>query len=142
MEMNETSRGEELFRDFYDWASHGEDGILYIGTPKPNGDGLVGIPLTKDGKPGWFSTNQVAIYVIHNSDDGSITEISIAIEDGLTYCDFDFQSEKGKSSTLGPKEYWRNELVGKHFYEAADRIMTNEYFEIEWSWFEEGIFGS
>lgn len=63
------------------------------------------------------------------------------IDDGLTYCDFDFQSELGKSSPLGPKEYWRNELVGKHFYEAADRIMTNEDFEIEWSWFEEGIFG-
>lgn len=132
---------DKLDPEFYAWASHGEDGILYIGTPQHNGNGLVDIPLTKGGKPGWFSTNEVAIYVTHYSDDGSIAAITMAIEDGLTYCDFDFRSEQGKSSPLGPKEYWRNELVGKHFYEAADRIMTNEDFEIEWSWFEEGIFG-
>ena len=140
--MNDYPKRKEPHRDFYGWATHGKDGILNIGTPGPNGDGLVGIPLTKDGKPGWFSTNEVAIYVTRYSHDGSIAEISIAIEDGLTYCDFDFQSEQGKSSPLGPKEYWRNELVEKHFYEAADRIMTNEDFEIEWSWFEEGIFGT
>ena len=91
--MNDDMRSKEPYREFYGWASHGEDGILYIGTPGPNGDGLVGIPLTKDGKPGWFSTNEVAIYVTRYSHDGSIAEISIAIEDGLTYCDFDFQSQ-------------------------------------------------
>ena len=79
--MNDYPKRKEPHRDFYGWATHGKDGILNIGTPGPNGDGLVGIPLTKDGKPGWFSTNQVAIYVIRNSDDGSITEISIAIEE-------------------------------------------------------------
>ena len=140
--MNDYPKRKEPHRDFYGWATHGKDGILNIGTPGPNGDGLVGIPLTKDGKPGWFSTNEVAIYVTRYSDDGSIAEISMDIEDGLTYCDFDFQSEQGKSSPLGPKEYWRNELVGKHFYEDENCIMTDEDFEFEWSLFEEGIYGN
>ena len=139
--MNDYPKRKEPHRDFYGWATHGKDGILSIGTPGPNGDGLVGIPLTKDGKPGWFSTNEVAIYVTRYSDDGSIAEISMDIEDGLTYCDFDFQSELGKSSPLGQKEYWRNELVGKHFYEDENLFMTNEDFEFEWSQFEDGIYG-
>jgi hypothetical protein len=139
--MNDYTKRKEPHRDFYGWATHGKDGILNIGTPGPNGDGLVGVPLTKDGRPGWFSTNEVAIYVTRYSDDGSIAEISMDIEDGLTYCDFDFQSEQGKSSPLGPKEYARNELVGKHVYEDDNRIMTNEDFEFEWSQFEEGIYG-
>jgi hypothetical protein len=139
--MNDDMRSKEPYREFYGWASHGEDGILNIGTPGPNGDGLVGIPLTKDGRPGWFPTNEVAIYVTRYSDDGSIAEISMDIEDGLIFCDFDFESEQGKSSPLGPKEYARNELVGKHFYEDENRIMTDEDFEYEWSLFEEGIYG-
>ena len=139
--MNNYPKRKEPHRDFYGWASHGQDGILNIGTPGPDGDGLVGIPLTKDGRPGWFSTNEVAIYVTRYSHDGSIAEISMDIEDGLIFCDFDFESEQGKSSPLGPKEYARIELVGKHFYEDEKRIMTDEDFEYEWSLFEEGIYG-
>ena len=138
--MNDYPKRKEPHRDFYGWATHGKDGILNIGTPGPNGDGLVGIPLTKDGKPGWFSTNEVAIYIIRNSDDGSIAEISIDIEDGLTYCDFDFQSELGKSSPLGPKEYWRSEQVGKYTYGVDNHLMTNEEFEAEWNEIDEGPF--
>ncbi len=84
--MNDYTKRKEPHRDFYGWATHGKDGILNIGTPGPNGDGLVGSP-------------------------------------------------------LGPKEYARNELVGKHVYEDDNRIMTNEDFEFEWSQFEEGIYG-
>ena len=45
-------------------ASHGDDGILRIGTPDADGNGVVEIPLTWDcGKPGWWEGNTIEVYV-------------------------------------------------------------------------------
>ena len=41
---------------------------------------------------------------------------------------------------LGPKEYWRSELVGKATNGLDNHLLTNEEFEEDWREFEEGCF--
>ena len=45
-------------------AFHGDDGILRIGTPDADGNGVVEIPLTwSGGQPGWWDDNSIQVYV-------------------------------------------------------------------------------
>ena len=76
-------------------ASHGTDGILRIGTPDADGNGVVEIPLTWDcGKPGWWEDNSLQVYVrrqehehINYDETGytrDIIEIHMVRHDGLS----------------------------------------------------------
>lgn len=74
-------------------ASHGDDGILRIGTPDADGNGVVEIPLTWDGKPGWWNIPTIEVYVrrqehehINYDETGytrDIIEIHMVRHDGL-----------------------------------------------------------
>ena len=126
--------------EFLGDAAHGDDGILRIGTPSSDGNGVVEIRLTKRNKPGWWHTNTVQVYVCRFSDDLSIAEIQMAQHDGLAEAELEFQNEQAYIYPLGPKEYWRSELVGKAAYGLDKHLMTNEEFEEDWYEFEEGCF--
>ncbi len=126
--------------EFLGDAAHGDDGILRIGTPRSDGSGVVEIRLTKRGEPGWWHTNTVQVYVCRFADDLSIAEIHIAQHDGLAEAELEFQNEQAYIYPLGPKEYWRSELVGKATYGLDKHLMTNEEFEDDWYEFEEGCF--
>ncbi len=126
--------------EFLGDAAHGDDGILRIGTPRSDGNGVVEIRLTKRSKPGWWHTNTVQVYVCRFSDDLSIAEIQMAQHDGLAEAELEFQNEQAYIYPLGPKEYWRSELVGKAAYGLDKHLMTNEEFEEDWYEFEEGCF--
>ena len=121
-------------------AAHGDDGILRIGTPRSDGSGVVEIRLTKRNKPGWWYTNTVPVYVSRWADDLSIVEIQMAQHDGLHDAELEYQNEQADIYPLGPKEYWRGELVGKAAYGLDKHFMTNEEFEEDWCEFEEGCF--
>jgi hypothetical protein len=47
----------------------------------------------------------------------------------------DAKNEEAERYPLGPKEYWRGEMVGKYRYGSDSHVMTNEEFEADW---EEG----
>jgi len=75
-------------------ASHGDDGILRIGTPDADGKGVVEIPLTwSGGNPGWWEGNTIQVYVRRQEHDHinyektgytrDIIEIHMARHDGL-----------------------------------------------------------
>ncbi len=118
-------------------AAHSDDGILRIGTPRSDGSGVVEIRLTKRGNPGWWSTETVPVYVRRWSDDLSIAEIQIAQHDGLAKAELEYQNELAEIYPLGPKEYWRSELVGKAIYGLDKHFMSNKEFEEDWHGFEE-----
>jgi len=113
-------------------ASHDDDGVLRIGTLRSDGTGVVEIRLAKGGNPGWWSTKTVPVYVRRWSDDLSIAEIQIASHDGLSQEELDQQNESAENYPLGPKEYWRSELVGKATFGLDNHLMTNEEFEEDW----------
>ncbi len=121
-------------------AAHGEDGVIRIGTPRSDGSGVVEIQLMKRGKPQWWYTNTVPVYVCRWEDDLSIAEIHMAQHDGLADAELEYQNELAEIHPLGPKEYWRSELVGKATCGLDKHLMTNEEFEEDWREFEEGCF--
>ena len=45
----------------------------------------------------------------------------------------EYQNEQAKIYPLGPKEYWRGEMVGKATYGVDNHLMTNEEFEEDWA---------
>ena len=118
-------------------AAHSDDGILCIGTPRSDGSGVVEIRLTKRGNPGWWYTKTVQVYVCRWADDLSIAEIQIAQHDGLAHAELEYQNECAEIYPLGPKEYWRSELVGKATYGLDGHFMSNEEFEEDWHECEE-----
>ena len=118
-------------------AAHSDDGILRIGTPRSDGSGVVEIRLTKRGDPGWWSSKTVPVYVRRWADDLSIVEIQMAQHDGLADAELEYQNESAAIYPLGPKEYWRSELVGKAIFGLDEHFMTNEEFEEDWHDFEE-----
>lgn len=118
-------------------AAHSDDGILRIGTPKSDGSGVVEIQLTKHTSPGWWTTKSVPVYVRRWADDLSIAEIQMAQHDGLDDAELEYQNECASIYPLGPKEYWRSELVGKAIFGLDKHFMTNEEFEEDWHDFKE-----
>ena len=123
--------------EFIGHAAHSDDGILRIGTPRSDGSGVVEIRLTKRGDPGWWSSKTVPVYVRRWADDLSIVEIQMAQHDGLTDAELEYQNESSAIYPLGPKEYWRSELVGIAKFGLDKHFMTNEEFEEDWHDFEE-----
>ena len=121
-------------------AAHGDDGVIRIGTPRSDGSGVVEIQLMKRGKPQWWGTNTVQVYVCRWEDDLSIAEIHMAQHDGLFDAELEYQNELAEKHPLGRKEYWRSELVGKATNGLDNHLLTNEEFEEDWHEFEEGCF--
>ena len=122
--------------EFIGEAAHGDDGILRIGTPRSDGSGVVEIRLTKGDLPRWWNTKTVPVYVCRWADDLSIAEIQMAQHDGLSNAELEYQNELAEIYPLGPKEYWRSELVGKAIFGLDKHFMTNEEFEKDWHDFE------
>ncbi len=125
--------------EFVGHASHREDGILRIGTPKKDGTGVVEIRLTKGDLPRWWSTNSVAVYIRRFEHDLSVAEIHIAQHDELFAEELDCQNEQASFYPMGDKEYWRSEMVGKYRYGSDEHLMTDEEFEDDWKDFEEMV---
>ena len=138
--MNEIPKRIILAPEFIGHAAHGDDGILRIGTPRTDGSGVVEIRLSKGDFPGWWYTNTVGVYVCRFSTDLSVAEIHIAQHDGLASAELEFQNEQADIYPLGPKEYWRTELVGKAICGIDKHAMTNEEFEDDWNSAEEEYF--
>lgn len=122
--------------EFIGDAAHGDDGILRIGTPGSDGSGVVEIRLTKGENPRWWNTKTVPVYVCRWADDLSIAEVHMAQHDGLSHAELEYQNELAEIYPLGPKEYWRSELVGKAKFGPDEHFMTNEEFEEDWDDFE------
>lgn len=118
-------------------AAHSDDGILRIGTPRSDGSGVVEIRLTKGDFPGWWRDKTVAVYVRCSAHDLSVVEIQMAQHDGLAEAELEYQNEQAENYPLGPKEYWRSELVGKATFGLDGHFLTNEEFEEDWHEFEE-----
>jgi hypothetical protein len=123
--------------EFVGNAAHGDDGILRIGSPSSDGSGVVEIRLTKGDLPRWWNTKTVSVYVRRFADDLSVAEIHIAQHSGLFDEELAYQGEQAENYPLGPKEYWRSEMVGKYTFGSNNHFMTNEEFEEYWHDFEE-----
>ena len=126
--------------EFIGHAAHGDDGVLHIGTPRLDGSGIVEIRLTKGDLPRWWNTNTVAVYVRRFAHDLSVAEIQMAQHSGLFDKELEYQGEQAENYPLGPKEYWRSEMVGKYTYGKDNHLMTNEEFEEDWHDCDEGCF--
>lgn len=97
----------------------------FVGEAVVNDDGTTTIPvdLSAWGKP-------VCVYVRRSSKDLSIFEVALARHDGLAQEELDRQNEEAEHHPLGPKAYWRAEMVGKHTIDGHP--MTDAEFEAEW----------
>ena len=74
----------------------------------------------------------VSVYVRRDSDDLRVIEIHIVRHDGLAQEELDQQNAEAERYPLGPKEYWRSEMVGKYTYGSDGHTMTDEEFEADW----------
>ena len=135
--MNDYPERIILPPEFIGHAAHSDDGILRIGTPRSDGSGVVEIRLTKGDLPRWWGDKTVSVYVRRFAHDLSVVEILMAQHDGLADAELEYQNESAAIYPLGPKEYWRSELVGKAIFGLDDHFMTNEEFEEDWHDFEE-----
>lgn len=91
------------------------DGVIDIGGLKiPNAHGLE------------------IVYVRRSSADLSIMEIHMAHHDGLADEEMNAQNDEAERYPLGPKEYWRSEMVGKWTTGRDNHPLTNEEFEADW----------
>ena len=135
--MNNFQEFTILPPEFVGDAAHEDDGILRIGTPRSDGRRVVEIRLTKGNLPRWWSTKTIPVYVRRFAHDLSVAEIQMAQHDGLADAELEYQNEQAELYPLGPKEYWRSEMVGKYTYGADNHLMTNEEFEAEWEENEE-----
>lgn len=79
-----------------------------------------------------FQGGYGSVYVRRKSDDLSVAEIHLARHDGFAQEELDHQNLEAERYPLGPKEYWRGEMVGKYHYGSDRHIMTNEEFEDSW----------
>lgn len=75
----------------------------------------------------------IGVYLRRDSTDLSVMEIHIARHDGYAQEELDQQNDEAERYPLGPKEYWRSEMVGKYRYGVDAHIMTNEEFESDWA---------
>ena len=97
-------------------------------TPDENGNGVVEIPFAVSEKIG-----DIPVYVRRGSIDLRVIEVLIARHDGLAEEELEYQNEQAEIYPLGPKEYWRGEMVGKAIYGVDNHLMTNEEFEEDWA---------
>jgi hypothetical protein len=93
------------------------DGVLTVGG--------VDIPI---GKP----IRDLPVYVRRDSSDLSVMEVLMARHDGYAQEELDAQNDAAERYPLGPKEYWRKEMVGKYLYGPDEHLMTDEEFEADW----------
>lgn len=103
-----------------------DDGVLRIGTPDENGNGVVEV-----------RAHLTSVYVRRASDDLSVIEVHLASHDGLAQEELDRQNAEAERYPLGPKEYWRAEMVGKYTFGSDGHLMTDEEFESDWEENEE-----
>lgn len=92
-------------------------------------DGYVDVGGVKVHAP-W---SMASVYVRRSSSDLSILEIHLARHDGLAQEEFDEQIRQADEYPLGPKEYWRSEMVGKYMIGTDQHLMTDQEFEEDWS---------
>ena len=78
------------------------------------------------------NTGDIPVYVRRGSIDLRIIEVLIARHDGLAEEELEYQNEQAEIYPLGPKEYWRGEMVGKATYGVDHHLMTDEEFEADW----------
>lgn len=109
-------------------AAHNEQGILNIGT----GNNIVKVLLGSPGKPGWWNTGTVSVWVRRWAHDLSIAEIHMAKHDGYAQEEIDMENEEAERYPLGAKEYWRAKIVGKWTTGEDGHLITNEEFEQDW----------
>jgi hypothetical protein len=114
--------------EFVGLARYTEDGILRLGTPDENGNGVLEIPFAVSEKIG-----DIPVYVRRGSIDLRVIEVLIARHDGLAEEELEYQNKQAEIYPLGPKEYWRGEMVGKATYGVDNHLMTNEEFEEDWA---------
>lgn len=101
----------------------------FVGMAEPDADGYLHVGGVKVP---WHS-RAVGVYVRRASDDLRVMEIAIAHHDGLAMEELREQEREAERYTLGPKEYWRGEMVGK-WMKGIDRIpMTDADFEEYWA---------
>lgn len=93
------------------------DGILDIGGVK--------VPIGDWGEP-------ICVFVRRSSKDLSIIEISLARHDGLAQEELAERNRQAAIYPLGPKEYWRGEMVGKFLTGEDQHPVTDEEFERDW----------
>lgn len=135
-QMNEEGEDEVswiLPAEYVGEAGHDTEGNLTIGT----GDKIITVNLSTSTYPGWFKTNTVGVYVRRLSDDLSVMEIHITRHDEMEQEALEERNLQADEYPLGPKEYWRGEMVGKYTTRGGDpnapeRLMTDEDFEADW----------
>lgn len=71
------------------------------------------------------------IYVRRDSKELSIIEVHWTRHDGLAQEQLDHQNDEAANDPRGPKEYWREQMVGHYRY--GDHLMTDEDFEEDWN---------
>ena len=140
--MNEMSKRILLGPEIVGYAAHGDDGILRIGSPRPDGTGVVEIRLAKWGEVGWYQNNVVPVFVNRYADNLAIAEIYMAEHPGYAQEITRQQQFEAARYPGGSKEYWRSEMVGKCFVVELNRFMTQDDFETQWQIYEEECFFS
>lgn len=76
--------------------------------------------------------SDIGVYVRRLSTDLRVVEVLMATHDGLAQELLDQQNMEAERYPLGPKEYWRSEMVGKYRYGADQHVMTDADFEADW----------
>lgn len=79
-----------------------------------------------------WDRGEVGVYVRRRSSDLSVIEVAIASHGGFAQEELDVKNAEAERYPLGPKEYWRAEMVGKYTTGRNGHLMTNEDFEAEW----------
>lgn len=85
------------------------------------------------GVPVRWTRGCVGVYVRRYSSDLEPAEIHLTSHDGLSQEELDEQNRQAEEYPLGPKEYWRGEMVGKYTYGVDNHTMTNAEFESDWA---------
>jgi hypothetical protein len=98
-------------------------------TEAPNGVLTIGSMTVVLGR----NTSSAPIYVRRKSSDLSVIEVLLAFHDGYAQEELEAQNDEAGRYPLGPKEYWRGEMVGKYRYGTDQHLMTNEEFEADWA---------
>ncbi len=56
----------------------------------------------------------LAVYVRRDARDLSVVEVELAIHDGIAEEELDIFNAEAERYPLGPTEYWRTKMVGRH----------------------------
>jgi hypothetical protein len=86
--------------------------------------------------------NPAGVYVrrVSGKTDGiSVAEIIISVVgDSYAQEELDAENAEAERYPLGPKEFWRNRLVGKAPYGSDSHPMTDAEFDADWAESEQG----